>query len=117
VLLYMEDNTMNNEFDNLYPNVSGLGINHQLEEVSRNVEKLIYTIIENKSLLQGHWHLGEVTQVVNDKRIRVKIDGSETDQEVGCNPDVVFNVGDHVYVHFVNGSVLDKFVPYKRAVL
>jgi hypothetical protein len=113
----MEVNTMNNEFDNLYPNVPGLGVDYQLEEMSRNIEMLVYSIIENKKLLRGDWHLGEVTQVVSDKRLRVKINGSETDQEVGCNPDVVFNIGDHVYVHFVNGSMTDKFVPYKRAVL
>lgn len=80
------------------------------------IEKKIYSILREKRILGGEWHLGKVESVISSKKISVYVDGSDTPQRIPCNPDVTFNVGDHVWVIFVNGDSRNKFVLSKRAI-
>ncbi|MGG3892000.1 hypothetical protein [Metabacillus fastidiosus] len=79
------------------------------------IEKLVMKILSRLGLLNGQWHLGEVTQVLSPTKLKVKVDGSETEQTISCNPDVTFQTGNHVWVIFINGNGRDKFVISKRA--
>lgn len=76
---------------------------------------MVYTVLENEHLLDGEWHMGVVVSVISAYSLSVKINGSSTAQTVACNPNINFVVGDHVFVHYINGSSSDKYVPYKRA--
>lgn len=80
------------------------------------IEKLVYKIINKLGLLNGNWHLGEVTEVISNVKLKVKVDGSDIEQAISCNPDVTFQIGNHVWVIFINGNARDKFVISKRAV-
>ncbi|OPH47629.1 hypothetical protein BC351_10595 [Paenibacillus ferrarius] len=81
---------------------------------------LIENIIDNKlkelNLLTGQWNLGTVVQVKNAKLLSVYVNGSQTPQDIPCNPDVTFSVGSKVFVLFINGRSTDKYVPFKRGV-
>lgn len=79
------------------------------------IKDYVYKILNKENLLQGEWHLGKVASVVSRFKLNVYIDGSTTSQTVPCNPDVKFAIGDAVWVHFVNGDIRNKFIPYKRA--
>jgi hypothetical protein len=85
-------------------------------ELIRIVESLVYGILNNNKLLTGQWQLGQVEEVISDKSLKVYVNGSDVAQTIPCNPDVTFNVGDHVWVIFINGNGRDKFVLCKRGV-
>jgi hypothetical protein len=80
------------------------------------VRKIVYQILTKEKLLQSEWHLGTVESVIDSKTLSVYVDGSTTPQAIPCNPDVTFNVGDEVFVLFVNNDSRNKFVPFKRGV-
>lgn len=80
------------------------------------VKKIVYQILIKEKLLQSEWHLGKVESVIDSKTLSVYVDGSTTPQTIPCNPDVTFNVGDEVFVLFVNNDSRNKFVPFKRGV-
>jgi hypothetical protein len=80
------------------------------------LKKLIYDILTKERVFQSEWHYGEVNEVVSTKTLSVFVDGSTQAQNIPCNPDVTFNVGDSVFVHFLNKDSKNKFVPYKRGV-
>lgn len=90
-------------------------MNH--EQFYNTVEDIVLKVLKNKNLLVGNWHLGEVDEVISQTKLKVFIDGGETSVTVSCNPDITFNVGDHVWVIFINGNTRDKFVLCKRAIV
>lgn len=61
------------------------------------------------------WHLGEIESVIDTKKVRCFVDGSNLSQIISCNPDIIFNQGDHVWVIFINSDSKNKFVISKRA--
>ncbi|GEL75776.1 hypothetical protein [Tenuibacillus multivorans] len=77
------------------------------------IKRLVYKILKNEDLLAGEWRFGEVESVVNDTRLMVKVNGFDPAIEIPCNPDATFNVGDRVFVHYVNRNPSDRFVPYR----
>ncbi|MMZ57279.1 hypothetical protein D1872_191990 [compost metagenome] len=86
------------------------------EQFIRYVRDIVYTVLNDEKLSRGEWRVGKVKSVTSPYSLSVYIDGSEVPQTVPCNPDVVFNTGDEVWVHFVNRDSKNKFVPYKRGV-
>lgn len=80
------------------------------------LKKLIYDILTKEKMFQSEWHYGTVDEVISNKQIKVFVDGSPISQTIPCNPDVVFNIGDEVFVHFIDKKSTNKFVPYKRGV-
>lgn len=84
------------------------------EEFYKYVEKIVETVLQNKGLLNGQWHLGTVEQVISPTRLSVFVDGSTVPQTIPCNPKVIFSVGDKVFVLYVNGKSSDKYVPFHR---
>lgn len=80
------------------------------------IKEIVYVILKNEGLLRGEWNNGVVESVISPKMLTVKINGSNVAQKVPCNPSVTFEVGDEVFVHFVNGDSKNKFVPYKRGI-
>lgn len=87
---------------------------HSLLQYVKNV---VYTILRKENLLQGEWHLGKVESVINPKRLKVFVDGSETAITVPCNPDVNFQPGDEIFVIFINRDSKNKYALCKRAIL
>lgn len=79
------------------------------------VAKVVESILKEKNLLVGEWHLGTVSSVISSYVLSVFVNGSSTAQVIPCNPNIPFSNGDEVWVHFVNGDSSNKFVPYKRA--
>ena len=90
--------------------------NNRAKQQLNIIEKLIYKILDEHKVLQGNWHLGEVTQIISSTKIKAKIDGGEVAQTISCNPDVTFSVGNHIWVIFINGNGRDKFALCKRAI-
>lgn len=82
----------------------------------KSIEQIILNVLNDKGILNGQWHLGEVETVVSPLKLKVFVDGDVTSQTVSCNPDITFNAGDHVWVIFINGNPRDKFVVSKRSV-
>lgn len=80
------------------------------------IRAIVKNEIRNAGLLTGQWRLGTVASVISNKKLMVKVDGSETAQEIGCNPDGNFSVNDEVWVIFINGDSKNKFVISRRAV-
>jgi hypothetical protein len=85
------------------------------EKFLEAVNKVVESVLKEKNLLTGEWHLGKVAGVISSYALSVYVNGSSTTQTIPCNPSTPFSVGDEVWVHFVNGDSTDKFVPYKRA--
>ncbi|MCY9598563.1 hypothetical protein PC41400_14420 [Paenibacillus chitinolyticus] len=84
------------------------------EDFIKAVRQIVQLELKEMKLLNGHWHLGTVNKVKTKTLLSINIDGSSQTQDVPCNPDVIFNDGDLVYVVYVNGDSKSKFVPYKR---
>lgn len=82
----------------------------------KHIEQIVLNVMKDKGMLVGQWHLGTVDSVVSQGKLKIFVDGDSTSQTVSCNPNVTFNVGDHVHVLFVNGNPRDKFVPWVRPV-
>ena len=80
------------------------------------IRTIVKNEIRNAGLLTGQWRLGKVTSVISNKKLMVKVDGSDRAQEVGCNPDCNFSANDEVWVIFINGDAKNKFVISRRAV-
>lgn len=80
------------------------------------VTKVVESILRNKGLTNGQWHMGKVEEVLSNKLLSVYIDGSDEAQKIPCNPDVSFSQEDKVFVLYVNGNSKDKFVPFKRGI-
>jgi hypothetical protein len=80
------------------------------------VKQIVIDILKSNGMFIGQWHVGTVDQVISPTRLKVFVDGSNTSQTIPCNPDVTFNVGDYVWVVYINGNPRDKFVLCKRAV-
>jgi hypothetical protein len=85
--------------------------NHLLLEY---VEKIVNMVLRKNNLLQGEYHLGKVKTVISTRLLEVYIDGSDTAQNVACNPDVPFVVDDLVYVIFMNRDSKNKFISFRR---
>lgn len=93
-----------------------MGLNNfDYGDLIRIIERQVELKI-NKIFPTGEWHLGKVASVISSKRLSVYVDGSSASQNIACNPDVAFGVGDEIFVIFVNGNQLDKFAICKRAV-
>jgi hypothetical protein len=88
---------------------------NQANEFERIIRQQIYKILQEEKLLQGEWHLGKVDGILSRYSLRAFIDGSETSYSIPCNPNIIFTVGDEIWVHFVNGDSKNKFASYKRA--
>lgn len=88
---------------------------NESEHVYEKIRKVVYQVLGDNNLLQGHWHLGKVESVIDRYKLKVFIDSSTSPQTVPCNPNVIFRPNDEVWVHYVNGNSMNKFVPYKRA--
>lgn len=82
----------------------------------KDVENIVYNILNQEKLLNKSWHLGTVDSVVSPLKLKVFVDGSTTSQTVSCNPDITFVTGDYVWVLYINGNPRDKFVISKRAI-
>lgn len=81
------------------------------------IKQIIFDILNKEKLLIGNWHLGVVDEVVSQTKLRVIVDNGTTPQLISCNPDITFNVGDNVWVIFINGNARDKFVLSRRAIV
>lgn len=82
----------------------------------QQIESIIYNVLNENKLLNNQWHVGKVDSILSPTKLKVFVDGSETSLTVSCNPDITFNVGDYVWVIFINGNPRDKFVISKRAI-
>ena len=80
------------------------------------VRSIVQAELNNLGLLQGQWHLGKVSSVINSKQITAYVDGSTTAQTIASNPSVTFSVNDEIWIIFVNGNSKDKFALCKRAI-
>lgn len=80
------------------------------------VSKIVEQELDKRNLLKGNWQLGKVDSVISSTRLKVFINGSSVSQEISCNPDVNFQPGNHVWVIYANGSLLDKFVLCRRGI-
>jgi hypothetical protein len=85
------------------------------KQIYEKIKTIVLDVLKSQGLLQGQWHLGQVSDVISTKQIKVFVDGSDTSQTVSCNPDITFNVNDEVWVVYINGNPRDKFVISKRA--
>lgn len=90
--------------------------NERAKRFDKYIEKVVIKLLDKFGLLNGQWHLGEVTEIISNTKLKVKVDGSDLAQTLSCNPDVTFQIGDHVWVIFINGNARDKFVISKRAI-
>lgn len=90
--------------------------NERAKRFDKYIENVVVKLLNKLGLLNGQWHLGEVTEIVSQTKLKVKVDGSELSQTLSCNPDVTFQIEDHVWVIFINGNARDKFVIAKRAI-
>jgi len=79
------------------------------------VRSIFYTELKKLNKLTGEWHLGKVNSVISPYVLSVFVDGSTSAQNIPCNPNIIFNKDEEVWVHYINGNPMDKFVPYKRA--
>jgi len=86
------------------------------KKIYDQVAEIVLDVMRTQGLLVGQWHLGTVDQIVSTTKLKVFVDGSEISQTISCNPDVVFGVGNHVWVIYINGNPRDKFVLTKRAI-
>ena len=77
---------------------------------------MVEVALNEHKLLQGEWQHGKVVEVLSSKMLALSINGSEVSQKVPCNPDIVFNVGDEVWVVYINRNSNDKFVISRRAI-
>lgn len=82
----------------------------------KSIEQIVINVLKDKGILLGQWHLGVVDSVDSQGKLKVFVDGDLISQTVSCNPNITFNIGDHVHVLFVNGNPRDKFVPWVRPV-
>jgi predicted Holliday junction resolvase-like endonuclease len=77
--------------------------------------KLILDLIY-KNRKKDEWYMGTIDTVVSIYKAYVYINGSSSSQLIPTNPDVIFNPGDEVFVHFINGDSTIKYIPYKRSI-
>lgn len=83
----------------------------------RKIQSIVTKMLQKHGLLIHEWHLGKVAVVNENGTLDVFIDGSNVaTPSIPANPDVVFTQGDSVWVHFVNRSPNNLFVPYRRIV-
>jgi hypothetical protein len=80
------------------------------------IREIIREELKKLNLLTGQWHLGTVSEILSQKRLKVFVDGSDTAQTIPCNPDITFAVNDEVWVVYINGNPRDKYVISKRAI-
>jgi hypothetical protein len=81
-----------------------------------HVTKIVYGILKNEGLLKSEWHLGKVESVISSTKISAFIDGSNVSQVIPANPDVTFNVGDEIFVIFLNNDSKNKYAIARRAI-
>jgi hypothetical protein len=86
-------------------------------EIYTTIKDVVYTILENENLLKTDWHLGKVKDVISPTLLNVFVDGSKKEQQIPCNPKVTFAEGEEVYVLFINGKSIDKYVPFHRGII
>lgn len=87
--------------------------NDQLHNI---IKQIIQTELKNKNILNGQWHLGVVDSIIDSKKLSVFVDGSTTAQTIPCDPDRTYQVGDEVWVVFINGNPRNKQVMGRRPV-
>lgn len=93
-----------------------MNINNEQDRIINLIKRIVENVLRSYGLLQGEWHHGKVAEVISNKSLRVYVNASNVAQKIPCNPDVVFEVGSEVWVHYVNKDSKNKFVPYKRGV-
>ncbi len=81
------------------------------------VQKIVSTQLQKLGFFINEWHLGKVAVIHPGNFLDIYIDGSSyATPNIPGNPDITFQVGDYVWVHFVNRKPNNLFVPYKRNV-
>lgn len=81
------------------------------------IEMIIEKYLNKIGFFVMEWHLGTVESVNEDATLNVYIDGSSTvTPNVPCNPQYNFQVGDYVWVQYVNRKISNKFIPYRRGI-
>lgn len=94
-----------------------LDLNEAKQKLYILIKEIVLTVLHNEKLYKTDWHLGKVEKVISPTMLSVFVDGSNVSQRIPCTPKVSFSVGDEVYVLFVNGKSVDKFVPFHRGIL
>ncbi|WP_336786968.1 hypothetical protein [Paenibacillus sp. MMO-177] len=83
----------------------------------KKVQSIVVKVLEKYGLLVHEWHLGKVSALREDGSLDVFIDGNPVaTPSVPANPEIIFTVGDYVWVHYVNRNPNNLFIPYKRYV-
>lgn len=82
------------------------------------IQNIVETQLKKLGFFIDEWHLGRIAAVKPNNFVDVYIDGSTyVTPNVPANPDVVFQIDDYVWVHFVNRKQNNLFIPYKRNVV
>lgn len=80
------------------------------------IEDAVMNVLKTNNLLNGQWQFGEVAEVISQSKLKVYANGSDIASTIHCNPDITFNVGDHVLILKINGHARDRFVLSRRLV-
>lgn len=76
------------------------------------IQDIVSKYLMKLGFFTSEWHLGKVKTADNTNHIvSVYIDGNATETpSVPCNPDILFNTDDEVWVHFVNRNPNNAYV-------
>jgi hypothetical protein len=84
----------------------------------RRIQQIVVSTLDKMGLNVNEWQLGKVGSINANGTLNVFINGSLTaTPSIPCNPDVTFEIGDSVWVHFVNRKHNNLFIPYKRMIV
>lgn len=80
------------------------------------ITSIVYTVLNNENLLRGIWRNGTVEGIISKNLLSIRVDGSEDTQNIPCDPDRVYKVGDEVIVVLLNNDPKNKYVLGKKGV-
>lgn len=80
------------------------------------IRKIVQEEINKQKLNTGCWQLGKVDSVISSTKLSVLVGNATTAQTIPCNPDITFNIGDEIFVIFLNHDSANKFALCKRGI-
>lgn len=84
------------------------------KELIAGMRRIVQEELIASGLLLNTWRMGKIAEIISSNKVKCFVDGSDVAITISCNPDVVFNVDDEVWIINTSRDGHSKFVLCKR---
>lgn len=91
-----------------------MGEDQYNKELINGIRLIVQEELKASGLLQESWRMGTIAEVISPNKVKCFVDGSDVAITISCNPDVIFEVENEVWVINTARDGKSKYVLCKR---